>query len=225
MIELLVVLALLALLIILTITQLNIPKRIEEALGLKATVQLEEVRKALSRYYIDHNAYPGNVDEAGINVIVPDELNHITNSSGNYYIQPTPAVTATQALVQDKELSSAILNVHLNSSKMGDIKNFLFLAARQINDLTSCQNYVNGSGQELSPPRVCKKLTSEECHQIKGKIGGSADEVKDYYAICEAGGAMVGIVPLSGISTSSSWYTWACDPTMTEFQYWIYYCK
>ena len=224
-IELLVVLSLLALLMVLTITQLNIPQRIEEALGLRATIQLKEVRKALNRYYVDHNIYPGNAKEAGINVIVPDELNHITNSSGNYYIQPTPAISATQALVGDKELNSAALNVKLNSFQIGKIRNFLFLAAKQLDDLTSCQNYVNGSGQVLSQPKVCKKLATDECRQIKGKMGGSADEVRDYYTICEAGGAMVAIIPLSGIDTSSSWYSWACDPTMTQFQYWIYYCK
>ncbi len=226
MIELLVVLAILAILIILMITQLNIHHRIEQALGLRATVQLNDVKQALDRYYVNHNCYPGNVNEAGVNVIVPDELNHTLNPSGNYYIQPTPATTATQELVADKELSSSALHVKLNSSHLGEINNFLFLAVRELSTWNACESYVNGSGQILSQPKVCKKLTTQECHQIKTKISqGDVEGTKDYYTICEAGGAMVAIIPLSGVNTSSDWYAWACDPSTTEFQYWIYYCR
>ena len=227
LIELLIVISIISVLSAILLTQFNILDRIRLAWNMRTTVQLKAVERALSRYYVNHNSYPGNIYQAGINIVVPDDLNYAVNPSGNHYIQPVPSVSTTKGLINDKELKSGVLSLKLDDQDPTQLNELLFVAGKSI-DINGCLNFTDGSGQDLKPPKVCRKLNSSDCNNVKNLFQQDQAQESDkkvYYTVCEAGGAMKAVIPLSEIPTNNSWYAWACGTVNADLQYWVYYCR
>ncbi len=202
MIELLIVVSIISILIVAFVNQFNLGRYFKRSRDVNMKILTREVKQALYRYYVNHNEYPGNLEEAGINVVMPDILNQSTNQSGQPYIYPPPDQSVAQGLIKDKELKSTSLISaqdinQLNKTPIADLKNFMFVANQQYINKADCdvrQNAVN-----LSQPKICYLVSHNDC--LSAKSAKSAN----YYGVCENGGSIVGIVSLSDLSDSAKW--------------------
>ena len=207
-IELLVVLTVVGILVVVLNNQFDIIGYLTRSREAKLEFQIKEIRQALARYYMNHETYPGNLDQAGVNFAIPEGLNSQTNASGNPYVYPPPNESVIDALVKDKELKSAARGRKMDGSKtLSEVKELVFVAKRQLT-AGECGNF-NLSvplGTLLDRPKLCWWVGMPKCRQVLSQAGQEG-----YYGACEAGGAIVGIVPLSDIKANDSgWWGSLC---------------
>jgi len=218
-IELLVTVGVIAVLVVVLVTQFRPQLYIFRSRQARLAVDVKEVKQALARYYANHADYPGNLDEAGVNFIFPDRLNYETNNAGNPYINPQPTKSAAKELVEDKELKSAILgkSIDVNTS-LDNLQSFIFVAKRQFTE-TECS--VGDLGTLLDRPKVCWLVDVTECRQAKDS------KADNYYTACESGGAFKGLIPLQGISQTRETQLCTQNTTIADggFKFWVYRCQ
>ncbi len=209
MIELLVVVVIVGTLVVVLNNQFNIVGYLTRSREVRLQFQIKEIRQALARYYLNHETYPGNLDEAGVNFAIPEGLNNQTNASGNSYVYPPPDKSVIDVLVADKELKSAARGRKMNGSQtLGEVEELVFVAKRQLTS-AECESFNLSvpSGTLLDHPKICWWVRMGECRKVKQQT--SWDK---YYGACEAGGAIVGIVPLSDIKANDAgWWGSLCS--------------